>query len=491
MQDLVLGEPGGEQSLNEMWGFIALALHVVVAPLTAVHALLYKRDPRSALGWISVCLLFPLVGPFAYYLFGVNRVRTRARKLHGEPRQRLSVPFERGETSRERLQSAKDMPQEFRELARVSDSVADWPVVEGNSVTILHNGEQAFPPMLDAIRNARERVYLVSYIFETNETGEAFIDALAGAQERGVEVKVIVDAMGELYSFPRAASVMKKRGIDVERFLPFRLLPPSFYLNLRNHRKILVVDSALAFTGGMNIGDRHIVAGSAGPSARDVHFMLRGPVVAQLEDVFLSSWEFCRKCTMPRHQAETPAAGSVRCRTVVDGPNEDLDKLMIILLGAISVARSRILIVTPYFLPSREMIGALQAAAARGIDIRIVLPGKSNVPFVHWATRNILWELLIRGIRVYYQGDPFPHTKLFLVDSHYAHIGSANIDPRSLRLNFELVVELFDRETVQQLETYVDGEISVSREVTLEEVDQRPLVTRLRDAFFWLFSPYL
>ncbi len=477
--------------MNEMWGFIALALHVIVAPLTAVHALLYKRDPRSALGWISVCLLFPLFGPFAYYLFGVNRVRTRARKLHGEPRRRLSVPFERGETTRERLESAKDMPPEFLELARVSDSVADWPVVEGNSVTILHNGEQAFPPMLDAIRNARERVYLVSYIFETNKTGKEFIEALAEAQARGVEVKVIVDAMGELYSFPRAASVMQAQGIDVVRFLPFRLLPPSLYLNLRNHRKILVVDSGLAFTGGMNIGDRHLVDGGEKPCARDIHFMLRGPVVAQLEDVFLSSWEFCRDCTMPRHQALTEPAGNVRCRTVVDGPNEDLDKLMIILLGAISVARSRILIVTPYFLPSREMIGALQAAAARGIDIKIVLPGKSNVAFVHWATRNILWELLIRGIRVYYQGEPFPHTKLFLVDSHYAHIGSANIDPRSLRLNFELVVELFDRGIVQQLETYVDGEISKSREVTLAEVDQRPLATRLRDAFFWLFSPYL
>lgn len=473
-----------------MSGLLAIALHVVVAPLTAIHALLYKRDPRSALGWISVCLLFPLAGPFAYYLFGVNRVRTRARKLHGRPQRSLLVPFERGEQQSAELDSARGMPEHFRELARVSDSVADCPVVGGNSVTILHNGEQAYPPMLDAIANARERVYLCSYIFETNETGDRFAEALAAADARGVEVRVIVDAMGELYSFPRAVTRLRKKGIDTVRFLPFRLLPPSINLNLRNHRKVLVVDGEIAFTGGMNIGDRHLVDGP-GRGIRDVHFMLRGPVVSQLEDVFLESWEFCRKCAMPRHSANESRAGDSLCRVVVDGPDEDLDRLASILMGAISVARSRIQIVTPYFLPSREMIGALQAAAARGVDVKILLPGKSNVAFVHWATRNILWELLIRDVRIYYQREPFPHTKLFIVDGHYAHMGTANFDPRSLRLNFELVVELFDREVAGKLEEYVDSEVEQAREICLNEVDQRSLPVRMRDAFFWLFSPYL
>lgn len=474
----------------EMGGLIAIALHVVVAPLTAIHALLYKRDPRSALGWISVCLLFPLAGPFAYYLFGVNRVRTRARKLRGRPLRRFMVPYERGEQELRDFDCAQDMPEEFRGLARVSDSVASWPIAAGNSIEILHNGEQAYPQMLKAIAGAQKRIYLCSYIFETNKTGQSFITALCDARARGVEVKVIVDAMGEFYSLPRAVTVMKRRGLDVARFLPFRLLPPSIYLNLRNHRKVMVVDGEIAFTGGMNIGDRHLVQGPA-PGVRDVHFMLRGQVVAQLEDVFLESWEFCRKQQLPRAEAQQARPGNAMCRTVIDGPDEDLDKLTTILLGAISVARSRITIVTPYFLPSREMIGALQAAAARGIDVRILLPGKSNLPFVHWATRNILWELLLRDVRIFYQREPFPHTKLFLIDGHYAHIGTANIDPRSLRLNFELVVEVFDREVAGQLEQFVGLEMSRSREVLLSEVDQRSFLVRLRDAFFWLFSPYL
>lgn len=469
----------------------AIALHVVVAPLSAFHALLYKRDPRSALGWITVCLLFPLAGPLSYFVFGINRVRTRARKLHGRPRARLKIPFERGEQPEGPGDSASGMPERFRELARVSDSVGRRPVVAGNAVTALHNGEQAYPSMLEAIRSARDRVYLITYIFETNATGRAFADALRDARDRGVDVKVIVDSMGELYAFPRAVSFLRREGIDAERFLPLRIIPPSLYVNLRNHRKILAVDGKIAFTGGMNIGDRHCLEREKGGGIRDMHFKLRGPIVAQLEDIFLDSWDFCKKQTLPRPAPVTETAGETRCRAVVDGPDEDLDKLVSILLGAISAARSRILIVTPYFLPSREMIGALQAASARGIDVRIVLPGKSNLPFVHWATRNILWELLMRGAKVYYQNEPFPHTKLFLVDGHYAHIGSANIDPRSLRLNFELAVELFDEKLVSQLEEYVDDDIAAAREISLDEVDGRSLPARIRDSIFWLFSPYL
>lgn len=469
----------------------ALALHLVVAPLAAFHALLYKRDPRSALGWITVCLLFPLAGPLSYYLFGINRVRTRARKLRGRPRPGLRVSFERGEPAEQTTNSALNMPAEFRELALVSDSATRRPVVHGNQVTALHNGEQAYPPMLEAIRNARESVYLITYIFETNKTGSAFAEALSEARERGVDVRIVVDGMGELYSLPRAATFLRRYGLDVARFLPLRIIPPSLYINLRNHRKILVVDGEVGFTGGMNIGDRHCLEMESVQGIRDMHFMLGGPVVAQLEDVFLDSWEFCRKSAQARPVRVTKQLGSTLCRAVEDGPDEDMDRLVSILLGAMSAASRRIVIVTPYFLPSREMIGALQAASARGVDVQIVLPGKGNIPFVHWATRNILWELLMRGVRVYYQKEPFSHTKLFLVDGHYAHIGSANIDPRSLRLNFELAVELFDRKLVSELEAFVDNEIAASREVSLDEVDGRSTLVRIRDAICWLFSPYL
>jgi cardiolipin synthase len=175
----------------------------------------------------------------------------------------------------------------------------------------------------------------------------------------------------------------------------------------------------------------------------------------------------------------------------VDGPNEDLDKLAAILVGAVSSARSRVLIMTPYFLPSRELIGTLQTAALRGVEVNVVLPSKNDVRMVHWATRNMLWELLKRGIRVYYQPPPFVHSKLLIVDDHYAQIGSFNIDPRSLRLNFELAIEIYDMEVAEGLASYVLEKIERSREISLTDVDSRAIPIRIRDALAWLFTPYL
>ena len=223
----------------------------------------------------------------------------------------------------------------------------------------------------------------------------------------------------------------------------------------------------------------------------DAHFRLAGPVVTQIEHVFLEDWGFSTGEQVTPTQASARENGSMICRTIVDGPNEDLDRLSMILVGAVSAARRRISIMTPYFLPSRELIAALQTAALRGVEVTIILPSKNNLPFVHWATRNMLWELLEWGIRLYYQPPPFVHTKLFVVDDQYAQIGSANIDPRSLRLNFELAVEVFDKQFVKILTEHIQKSQDQSLEVSLKDLDSRRLPVRIRDALAWLFSPYL
>jgi cardiolipin synthase len=326
-----------------------------------------------------------------------------------------------------------------------------------------------------------------------------FVDALADCVRRGVDVRVIIDGVGELYGLPRrVGKLLASCGIRVARFLPPRLLPPALYINLRNHRKMLIVDGRVGYTGGMNISDRHLVEQPEPPSrASDMHFRISGPVVTQLEHAFLEDWYFCtgdeQMPQTPFDWSKQPAAelGSAMCRAISEGPNEDFNKLGTILIGAISSARQRVIIVTPYFLPSREMIGTLQSAALRGARVTVLLPEKSNLPYMHWATRNMLWEMLQFGVHTYYQPTPFAHTKLFIVDDFYAHIGSANIDARSLRLNFELNVEIFDREVVRQLAGYVETTKARSRIITSDELEGRSLPVRTRDALVWLFSPYL
>ncbi len=472
--------------------WIIVPLHVLVVVAAAGHALLHKRDPKAALGWIAVCLIFPFAGPFLYFLFGINRVRTRARKLD----QKSPFRLESSRLPEGRIpgspRAVTRFPSQHMDLSCVSDPVTRHPLLGGNRIEILHNGEQAYPAMLKAIDEAESSLYLSTYIFETNETGRRFIDGLSRATMRGVEVRVIIDGIGEFYARPRVGALLKKKGVRVARFLPPKLLPPTIHINLRNHRKILVADGSIGFIGGMNIGDRHLAETLEDPSrVVDTHFRIQGPVVSQIEQTFLEDWRFTTGENLKQGTVEASSAGDAVCRTIVEGPNEDFDKLAMILLGAVSVARRRITVMTPYFLPSRELSRALQAAALRGVEVKVVLPLKCNLPYVQWATRNTLWELLQHGIRVYYQPPPFVHTKMFIVDDHYAHIGSANIDPRSLRLNFEIVIEVYDPTFVESLVSHMQNRIGISREVALEEVENRPLPARARDALAWLFTPYL
>jgi len=469
-----------------------ILLHFPVAVLAAGHALLFKSDCRAALGWIAVCLLFPLVGPLLYFLFGINRIHTRAQKLKRLFPLQFDEDFERPDNKPEPVMSALSLSPQLSEIVRISCAVTRRPMVAGNTIEILENGEKAYPAMLAAIEKSQHSLFLSTYIFETNKTGRQFIDALARAARRGVDVRVIIDGIGEINYFPRAGTLLKKQGVRIARFLPPRLIPPALHINLRNHRKILVADGQVGFAGGMNIGDRHLAEVPENPQrVVDVHFRLTGPVVGQIEQVFLEDWGFCTGEQMSFETMSPTGEGGVICRTIVEGPNEDHDKLSSIIFGAVATARRKISIMTPYFLPSHELIAALQNAALRNVEVDILLPAKNNLRFVQWATAKMLWQLLQRGVRIHYQPPPFVHSKLFIVDDQYAQIGSANIDPRSLRLNFELAVEVFGEPVAEVLAPHFQQRLMNARKISLEEVEARSIPIRIRDALFWLFSPYL
>lgn len=472
---------------------LLLLLEVMLAALAVGHALLHKRDSRAALGWVAVSVIFPFFGPLFYFLFGINRVRTRAQRLDLRAQWRFDAPH--FEPPPEDAPTLDDLPvpEALRAMARVSNTVTGVPLVGGNHLEMLVDGEQAYPAMFEAIDGARRRILLTTYIFETNRTGRRFVAALAAARERGVDVRVIVDGVGELYAWPRAGRLLQDRGVPVARFIPPRLYPPALHINLRNHRKVLAVDGRVGFIGGMNLGDRHLLAGPKRRRrpVRDVHFKVLGPVIQQLEQCFFEDWRFCAGERLDLSPPGNPLTPGVLCRAIVDGPNEDLDKLSAILGGAVGAAQHRIALMTPYFLPPRGLIAALQTAALRGVRVDVVLPIRSNLFYVDWATRNMLWEMLDWGVRVYWQPLPFAHSKLFVVDGAYAQVGSANVDPRSLRLNFELNLEIFDPGVAGGIEDFIDETIARSERVSQERLDRRPFPVKLRDAAAWLFSPYL
>lgn len=466
---------------------LLLASTILAAALAAGHALLHKRDPRSAWGWTATCLLFPLMGPLLYIMFGVNRVRTRGIML------REHFPFKLYDENAKKPGFSAAAPESFARHAHISSAITGRKLVGGNQFEPLHNGDEAYPPMLQAINEAQKYIYLSTYIFDDDRVGNQFIDALEQAKDRGVLVRVLVDGYGELSSLALARRKLKRRGVDCAGFLPLSLVPPRLSINLRCHHKILVVDGKVGFTGGLNISDRYITANTDNLNrVQDVHFRIHGPLVAQMEEIFLWTWGFAsHEKVLPPQPRRIAHQGTVLARTAVDGPDEPMAKISVLMATAISQARRRVSIMTPYFLPPRELIGEMNTAALRGVDVSVILPAKTDNRIVHYATQNMLWELLQYGVRVFYQPPPFAHTKLFFVDHDYSLVGSSNLDPRSLRLNFEFCVEVYDKRFTTALVDRFDEVKSRSREVFLHDVDSRPLPAHLRDAFCWLFTPYL
>lgn len=461
----------------------------IVAIYAATHALIYKKDSRAAFGWIAVCIFLPLFGPLLYFIFGINRVHKRARAL--------AAPFldealhEQNRTISDEL--LEQIPDSLENLQKVSNRISELPLTGGNQIESLFAGEQTYAEMLKAISTAKKYIYLCVYIFKRDKIGKQFIQALIEAKNRGVEVYVLIDGIGELYSWRKVRRKLTKHGVQVLRFLPPKLIPFNFSINLRNHRKLLVIDDVFGFVGGMNISAEYFQKdGTEKESLKDIHFKITGNLLQQLRHVFEIDWHFVGgKINTSASQDKCNSISPTVCRAIIDGPGENLDHLSIILLCAINSANHAIILMTPYFLPNRELISALQTAALRGVAVTIILPGKNNLSYVQWASRHMLWELLENDVEIYYQPPPFSHSKLFVIDNQYSLIGSANIDPRSLRLNYEVGVEVYEVDFATNLSSYAQSVLQTCRRVTLEEVDNRSLPIKIRDGIAWLFSPYL
>jgi len=475
------------------WPYVVIVLHLICALVASGHVVLSKRDIRGAIGWVGVIWLAPLLGVLLYVWLGINRIERRARSLRTE-RPRLGrfsglcpCPTEVVD------QALTPAGTHLRHLIALVGDVSRRPLLAGNRVTPLVNGDRAYPAMLQAIDSASQSITLTTYIFRHDSMGQRFLDALRRAVSRKVEVRVLIDDVGARYSWRPMPRVLRRAGIACAPFLP-TLIPWRFrYSNLRIHRKILVVDGRIGFTGGINIDERNCLDRQTRHPIQDLHFLLTGPVVTQLQEVFADDWAFATNELLQGEPWFTvvDAEGPVLARGIPDGPDDDFETLRLTLLGALACARSSVLVVTPYFLPDASLIAALNVTTLRGVQVDIVLPAKNDLALVQWASTALLRQVLERGCRVWLSPPPFDHTKLMLVDGLWTLLGSANWDPRSLRLNFEFNVECYDRELATSLTDLVRSKMKQSRRLSLADLDGRSLAVRLRDGVAGLFSPYL
>ena len=347
--------------------------------------------------------------------------------------------------------------------------------------------------MLDAIASAKLSIALSTYIFDNDAVGGQFADALSKAHRRGVDVRVIIDAVGQHYSWRSMVRRLRSAGVAAAAFMPILTPGNMSALNLRNHRKLLVIDGRDAFTGGMNIRAGNVLAAPSRHPIRDLQFHVRGPVVAQLMRVFANDWRFATKQTLSGELWFPPltASGSVVARAIPDGPDEHFEVLKMIMLAALAEAKHSVRIATPYFLPDASLISGLNTAALRGVEVDILLPEKNNLKLVQWASHALYWQVLSRGCRIWHSPPPFDHSKLMMVDDAWVLVGSTNWDARSLRLNFEMNLECYSPGLADRMREWFERRLEVSQEVTKTDIDGRSLPSRLRDGLARLLSPYL
>ncbi len=476
------------------WPLVFAGFERLVALAAALHALLKKRETNSVIGWVGLIWLTPIVGSFLYFCFGINRIQRRGNSLQDELERALAkidVPVP--DDIALRIKEAKERHPRFAQLVDAVGRLTRRPLLPGNKITPLINGDAAYPAMLAAIDGAQHSVSLETYIFDYDEVGKQFVDALAAAAQRGVAVRVLIDDVGAQYSPRSTARELRQRGVTCHMFLPTWYPVWIPHANLRNHRKVMVVDGAVGFTGGINIRAGCVLANNPKHPTKDLHFRFEGPVVTHLQEAFATDWAFATRevlageawLPLPEFRGESLARG------ISDGPDEDFERLLMTILSAVAVARHRIVIMTPYFLPDSSMIRALNTAALRGVDVKVLLPAQNNVALVQWASNNLLAQIIEEGVQVYMTSPPFDHTKLVLVDEVWALVGSTNLDPRSLRLNFEFNVEFYDIELVRELTEMANEKLRSATELTIEAIHNRNLLWRLRDGVARLFTPYL
>lgn len=482
--------------ITTYWPHIFFVLSVLLGVPAAIHATMTKEEVRAAIGWVGVIILSPVIGAVIYAVAGINRIR---RSTISSQREFLR---EIGQDQLVRFHARdQDVLAHFEKrlatMKTLGDRVSRCRLTTANDIDMLQGGDEAYHAMLAEIQGAQRSVLVETYIFDRDKIGLRLADALIAAKKRGVEVRVLIDAVGARYSIPTIVGYLAKHGVKVDVFngnIIIGLRLP--YANLRTHRKILVVDGRVAFTGGMNIraGFSREIFGE--DNARDTHFRLTGPIVTDLFHVAAEDWRFTTREHLGGEAwaIEPPAkqpGEPVFIRVVPSGPDRSVEANHRMLMGAFSVAQQHIRIMSPYFLPDRELISALVTAARRGVEVDIVVPSVNNLKLVDRAMTAQFDQILKSHCRIWRASGNFNHSKLLAIDGAWSYVGSSNLDPRSLRLNFEVDLEVIDAPFAAEVEALIDTAIASAKPVLLQKLRARSFWARLIDRIIWLGSPYL
>ena len=457
-------------------------LYLVVLVIWIV---LQKRSPVATLSWILSLAAFPVIGLVIYYVFGPQRLkRSRLRRVNG----RALVELEHAQLRA--LGAAIPPSDRTRQLATLVQRAGSYQPITATEATLLIDGQATFEALFEAIAAAREHIHLEYYIYEPDQIGTALRDLLVARAAAGVKVRLLVDALGSAGITRRYMRPLLAAGGELAFFHGARLRRLRPLINMRTHRKIVVCDGEVGFVGGINITDDGDERVRGGDAFRDSHMRLRGNAVQRLQQVFLEDWFYSTGTLADCPQlAPTMASGELVVQVIASGPDTELAPIQRAMVAAIGMANHRIWLATPYFIPDEAALFALVSAALRGIDVRILVPRKADSWLVTRASRSYFDELTRVGARIYEYEPRMLHAKTLVVDDRYSLIGTANFDIRSFRLNFEILVLLYDRGVAERFAAQFERDLLASSMVARER--NLPWHERLAEAAARVCAPVL
>lgn len=471
---------------------VAYAISILLVVLVVI---LENRSPLKTISWSMVLLLLPGLGIIFYLFFGQNLRKEKiiARKGLKNHENLLSLANSQITKLSEGNLLSNNSAKRKRNIVHLLLNNSSSIFTVGNKVQILNNGKETFNSIIESLKQAQEFIHFEYYIFEDDHIGNQITEILIEKAQQGVEVRIIVDDVGSWVLKLKFFKKLRKAGIEIESFLKVRFPWFTSKVNYRNHRKIIIIDGVIGFMGGINIADRYLKGSEDFGIWRDTHMKVEGDAVNMLQTIFLIDWYFVKQKELAdlKYFPIKDPVGDKAVQIASSGPDSDWPAIMMGFFEAIASAENYVFIATPYFMPTESVLTAIKTAAMGGVDVRILIPAKSDAFITLLCSRSYIKELLEAGVKVFQYEKGFLHSKTLVTDDIIASIGSANMDFRSFEQNFEVTSFIYDEEIALALKNVYLDDLTNSSEIKLEEWIKRPVWEKSKESFARLFSPLL
>ena len=485
-----------------------LVISYLAGIVLSINIILENRDPTKTMAWLLIFIVLPGVGLIIYCFLGRN-IRKRklfhTQKLASDIKENNLfknmesieelVELEQISIKNNKLLDDRNYEEIKKKVVSLLLNTGKFPFTSNNDVKIFIDGNEKFESLLKDIENAKEHIHLEYFIIKNSDIGIKIKDLLIKKAKSGVKVKILYDDVGcwRFWFHRKFFNDMKKVGIQISAFLPATFPFIGGNLNYRNHRKIVIIDGHIGYTGGINIGDEYMGKNKKFGYWRDTHIRIEGSSVYMLQMVFLTDWYYTTKKAEfePKYFPKLEHKGNSMIQVVATGPDSDWEAIHYAYFSAICNAKERVYIETPYFIPDEGLLRALKSAALSGVDVRIIFPSIAAHKIVHQASYSYFDDILKSGGKVYLYNKGFIHSKLIIIDDKIASTGSANMDLRSFMLNFEINAFIYDKDIINKISDDFFEDLKNSKEVDLEVFQNRPFIKKWAESVARLFSPIL